>query len=65
MDAFETLKARMIHADLLLIPRSDQDARFVVATDASKIGIVGVLLQEDSKGRLRYCAYWDRKLKDV
>jgi hypothetical protein len=40
------------------------DAEFVVATDASKVGIVGVLLQEDTSGSLRPCAYWARKLKD-
>ena len=35
-----------------------------VATDASKVGIVGVLLQEDTSRSLRPCAYWARKLKD-
>ena len=63
--AFETLKARMISAPVLLIPKSGQDADFVVATDASKVGIAGVLLQEDSDGHLRPCAYWARKLKDA
>ena len=38
---------------------------FVVAADASKVGIVGVLLQEDSNDHLRLCAYWARKLKDA
>jgi hypothetical protein len=33
------------------------EAEFVVATDASKVGIVGVLLQEDTSGSLRPCAY--------
>ncbi len=37
--AFETLKARMIFASKLLIPESSQDAEFIVATDASKVGI--------------------------
>jgi hypothetical protein len=36
-----------------------------VATDASKVGIAGVLLQEDYDGHLRPCAYKARKLKDV
>ena len=53
----------MISAPLLLIPKSGQDAEFVVAADASKVGIVGVLLQEDSDGHLRPYAYWARKLK--
>jgi hypothetical protein len=48
--AFETLKARMISAPVLLIPKSGQDAKFIVAINASKVGIAGVLLQEDSEG---------------
>jgi hypothetical protein len=63
--AFETLTARMISAPVLLIPKSGPDAEFVVASDASKVGIDGVLLQKDSYGHLRPCAYWARKLKDV
>jgi hypothetical protein len=55
--AFETLKARMISAHVLMIPKSGHEAEFVVATDASKVGITGVLLQEDSHGHLRPCAY--------
>ena len=62
--AFETLKARMISAPVLLIPKSSQNAKFVVVADASKVGIDVVLLQEDSDGHLRPCAYWARKLKE-
>jgi hypothetical protein len=62
---FETLKARMISAHVLLIHKSGLDAKFIVAIDASKVGNAGVLLQEDSEGYLRPCAYWARKLKDV
>ena len=62
--AFETLKSRMIPAPVFFIPKMGQDAEFVVATDASKVGIAGVLLQEDTSGYLRPCAYWDRTLKD-
>ena len=40
------------------------DSEFVVATHASKVGIDGVLLQEDTFGSLRPCAYWARTLKD-
>ena len=47
-DAFETLKARMIFAPVLLIPKAGNDAEFVVATDASKVGIARVLLQGDT-----------------
>ncbi len=59
--AIETLKTRMIFAPVLLIPKLGQNAKFIVATNASKVGIAGVLLQDDSKG---HCAYWARKLKD-
>jgi len=55
----------MISAHVLLVPKSGQEAEFVVAIDASKVGIAGVLLQEDSNGHLRPCAYWARKLKDA
>jgi len=55
----------MISAPVLLIPKSDHDAEFIVATNANKVGIAGVLLQEDYEGTLRPCAYWARKLKDV
>ena len=54
--AFETLKARIISAPVLLIPISSQEAEFVVATDAIKVGIAGVLLQKDSDGHLKRCA---------
>ncbi len=63
--AFETLKARIIYAPVLLIPKSGPNTSFVVATYASKVGIAGVLLQEDSDGHLRPCAYWARKLEDA
>jgi hypothetical protein len=58
--AFETLKARIIPAPLLSIPKYGQRVKCFVATDASKISIAGVLLQEDSDGHLRPCAYWAR-----
>ena len=63
--AFETLKATMISALVLLIPNFGQEAGFVVGTDSSMVGIAGVLLQEDSEGHLRPCAYLARKLKDT
>ena len=50
---------------MLLISKSGEEAEFFVVTDASRVGIAGVLLQEDSNGHLRPCAYWDRKLKDA
>ncbi len=54
----------MISAHLLPIPKSGQEAEFVVAIDASKVGIAGILLQKNSDDHLRACAYWARKLKD-
>jgi hypothetical protein len=65
MAAFETLKERINSALVLLIPKSGQETEFVVATDASKVGIAGVLLQEDYDAHLIPCAYWARKLKDA
>jgi hypothetical protein len=62
--AFETLKSRMISTPVLLIPKMGHEAEFVVATGASKVGIAGVLLQEDTFGSLRPCAYWTRKLRE-
>ena len=54
---FETVKSRMISAPVLLIPKMRHDAEFVVAIDASKIGIAGVFSQEDTSGSLIPCAY--------
>jgi hypothetical protein len=55
--AFETLKARIISGHDFLNPKSGQEAEFCVATNASKVGIAGLLLQEDSDDHLRPCAY--------
>ena len=52
-DGLETLNARIISAPVLMIPKSSLEADFVAATYASKDGIAGVLLQEDSNGHLR------------
>ena len=48
-----------------IIPKIRQEAKFVIVIDAIKVGIAGVLIQEDSEGRLRHSAYWARKLKDA
>jgi len=61
----KTLKARITSVYVLLISKYGQEAEFVVALDANKIGIAGVLLREESEDHLRPCAYWARKLKDV
>ena len=44
--AFETLKARLISAPLLLMPESVANARFTVATDASNVGLGAVLQKQ-------------------
>jgi hypothetical protein len=54
----------MISTPVLIISKMVHEADFVLATDASKVGIAGVLLQEDTSGSLGQCAYWARKLKD-
>jgi hypothetical protein len=48
----------------LLIPQARRKAEFAGATEVGKVGIAGVLLQEDTSGSLRSCAYWAGKLKD-
>ena len=47
----------MISAPVLLIPNMGHEAEFVVATNASKVGIAGGILQKDALGSLRRCAY--------
>ena len=54
----------MISTSVFLIPNERHEVEFVVATDASKVGIVGVLLQADTSGLFRQCAYRARKLTD-
>jgi hypothetical protein len=54
----------MISALVLLIPKMGHETEFAVAIDGSKVGIAGVILQEDTSGSLRPCAYWAMKLKD-
>jgi hypothetical protein len=54
--AFDTLKAIMISFSVHLIPEYNQDAKFMVATGVSMVGIAGVLLQEDYESHLRPCA---------
>ena len=50
---------------MLSIPKFGSKAEFIVVTDASKVGIAGILLLEDFEGHLRPCAYRTRKLKDA
>jgi len=61
---FEFLKARMISALILLISKSDHEAEYIVAIDVSKVGIVGILLQNDAARSLRSYIYWARMKND-
>ena len=63
--AFETLKARLTSAPVLLIPVCGPESEFVVATDASDVGLGACLLQKDDHGDLRPCAYYARKLNSA
>ena len=54
----------MIFPRVLPIPKSGHEAKYVVAMDARKDGIVWVLLQEDASRSLRSCIYLARILND-
>ena len=62
--AFEFLKDRMTSPLVLLIPKSDHEVDYVIAIDATKAGIVGVLIQDDAARSLRSCIYWARTLNE-
>ena len=64
-DDARDIKARLVSAPVLLIPECGHESTFVVATDASDVGLGAVLLQEDHAGDLRPCAYYARKLNDA
>jgi hypothetical protein len=61
LEAFETLKLRLISAPRLILPEVRSDATFTVATYTSSIGIATVMLQ-DQGGGLQTVCYWARKL---
>jgi hypothetical protein len=50
LEAFETLKLRLISAPCLILPEVGSDAAFTVAIDASTVGIAAVLLQNQGGG---------------
>jgi hypothetical protein len=64
LEAFETLKSRLISAPCLILPEVSSDARFTVARDASSLGIVAILLQNQGGG-LQPFSYWARELNLV
>jgi hypothetical protein len=47
----------MIYAHVITITKFGQEADYIVAADASKIGIAVILLQEDSEGHLIPCVF--------
>jgi hypothetical protein len=61
LEAFETLKFRLIFAPCLILPEVSSDATFTVATYASTMGIAAVMLQ-DQGGGLQPVSYYARKL---
>jgi hypothetical protein len=61
LEAFETLKLRLISAPCMILPDVGSDASFTVATDASTVGIATVILQ-DRGGGLQLVSYGARKL---
>jgi hypothetical protein len=61
LEAFETLKLRLISALCVILPEVNSDATFTVATYASTVGIAAVMLQEQGGG-LQPVSYCARKL---
>jgi hypothetical protein len=50
LEAFETLKLRLISAPCLILPEVSSDAIFTVVKDASTVGIAAVMLQDQGGG---------------
>ena len=64
--AFESLVLRLTSAPVLALHDTCIGAMFTVATDASNVGIAGVLLQDHGYGLgLQPCKYYARKLKSA
>jgi hypothetical protein len=61
LEAFETLKLRLISAPCMILPEVCLGAMFTVATHASTVRIATVMLQ-DQGGGLQPVSYWARKL---
>ena len=59
-EAFDTLKHKLVTAPVLIMPDFDQE--FIIATDASTLGIGAVLMQKREK-KLQPIAYYSRKLR--
>jgi hypothetical protein len=64
MEAFETLKIRLISVSCLVLPEVSSDATLPKGTYASSLRIACVLLQ-DHGGVLQPFSYWARKLNSA
>jgi hypothetical protein len=64
LEAFETLKLRLISAPCMILPEVGSDVMFTVATYASTVGIAAVLLQ-GQRGGLQPFSYWALKLNQL
>jgi hypothetical protein len=61
LEAFETLKLRLISVPCLILPEVSSDTTFIVATYTSTLGIATLRLQ-DQGGGLQPISYGARKL---
>ena len=61
--AFQALKKKLTTAPVLMYPNYKQ--KFILATDASKLGVGAILSQIDSEGRERPVAYASRGLSSA
>jgi hypothetical protein len=62
LEAFKTLKLRLISATCLILPEVSSDAMFTVATYALTVGIAIVMLQDQGRGLIQLVSILARKL---
>ena len=60
-EAFQTLKAKLTEAPILAYPSPDPNARYILDTDASNVGI-GAVLSQVQNGVERVIAYASQTL---
>ena len=66
VSAFKVLACRLISAPVLALPDTLIGAMFTIATDASNVGIAGVLIQDQGSALgLHPCEYFARKYINV
>jgi hypothetical protein len=64
LEAFETLKLRLISAPGVILAEVSSDAMSTIATSAWTVGIAAIML-EDQGGGLQPFPYWARKLNSA